>query len=177
MSELRIPGTSPTVQIFAKVVAHGQEEDDHWTWGSWQVILIMLNAALGLILFEWAWYKMRHYRKPIKELNELLPAFRRTDAERWSKWKFYPGAVTLLLPRFLFGVGLGMILSIFLCLALIGQPMDKPISGCRRVAIRWGYKFLTFWFQLVTNFNIVTWKRVTHEEMNYYEEWLGPREE
>lgn len=45
------------------------------------------------------------------------------------------------------------------------------------MVIRWGYKFLTFWFQLVTNFNIVSWKRVTHEEMNYYEEWLGPREE
>ena len=124
MSELRIPGTSPTIHILAKTIAHGQDDDDHWTWGSWQVIFILLNASLGLICFEWAWYKMRHYRKPIKELNDLLPAFRRTDAERWSKWKFYPGAVTLLLPRFFFGIVLGMILSIFLFFALLGQPMD-----------------------------------------------------
>ena len=137
----------------------------------------MTNAVLGLMLFEWAWWRMRHYRKPIKELNDLLPAFRRDDAVRWSKWKFYPGAVTIMLPRFFFGVGLGMFLSIFLFFALIGQPMDKPISGLRSMIIRWAYKFSTFWFQLITNFNIVTWKKLTPQEVNYYEEWLGPREE
>ena len=29
---------------------------DDWKWYSWQVVLLILNAVLGLILFEWAWY-------------------------------------------------------------------------------------------------------------------------
>jgi len=38
---------------------------DDWKWYSWQVILLELNAVIGLILFEWAWYKNRRWRKPI----------------------------------------------------------------------------------------------------------------
>lgn len=55
--------------------------------------------------------------------------------------------------------------------------MDKPIRGCRRVIIRWSYKFLTYNFQLFANFCVTTWKRVPKEEVNFYEEWLGPLEE
>ena len=106
-----------------------------------------------------------------------MPAFRRTDAHRWSKWKFYPGAVTVLLPRFFFGVLSGALLCLFLFFALIGQPMDQPIGGCRRVIIRWAYKFFTFLFQFFANWNFVTWHTLSMEDVNYYEEWLGPREE
>ena len=40
-----------------------------WNYYSWQVILIVINACLGLVAFEWAWYKNRRYRTPIKELD------------------------------------------------------------------------------------------------------------
>ena len=94
-----------------------------WSWGSWQVILLLANAGLGLVAFEWAWYMMYRYRKPIPELEELMPAFRRDDSKRWAKWKFYPGAVTIMLPRLIFGIVLGLTLCIFLKIMLIGQPL------------------------------------------------------
>ena len=102
----------------------GEQDDSQWTWHSWQVILLITNAILGLAWFEWAWWKNRRFRKPIPELEALLPAFRRTDAHRWSKWKFYPGAMTVLIPRFLFGVVMGMLVCLCLFFMLIGQPMD-----------------------------------------------------
>ena len=93
---------------------------DSWSWSCWQVILLELNALIGLILFEWAWYKNQRWRRPIKELDSLLPAFRRNDAEKWSKWMFYPGAVTLLIPRFLWALILLVLLCIFVKIGLIG---------------------------------------------------------
>ena len=90
-----------------------------WHWYSWQVILIILNALLGLAAIEWAFHKMRFFRKPIPELNELMPAYRRDDVEKWARWKFYPGALTILIPRFLFTICLGIILILLLKVMLI----------------------------------------------------------
>ena len=139
--------------------------------------MLLVNAGLGFILIEWSWYKTRYFRKPIKELNDLMPSFRRNDAAKWSRWRFYPGALTIMLPRFFLAVGLGIILLIILKIMLICQPMDQPIRGCRRVIIRWSYKFLTYIFQLFANFCVTTWKHVPREEVNFYEEWLGPLDE
>ena len=105
-----------------------------------------------------------------------MPAYRRYDAERWYKILFYPGAVTIMLPRLLFGIVLGILLCTIVKICLICQPMDKPIRGCRRVIIRWFYKFFTTLFQLFTNFNFVTWKRLQMQDVNHYAEWLGPRD-
>lgn len=136
----------------------------------------MVNAGLGLIAFEYAWWKVRRFRTPVAELDALVPAFRRNDVAKWRKWTFYPGALTLCLPRFVFAISIGFILSILLTLMLIGQAMNEPIRGCRRVIIRWTYKVLAFCFQLITNFNFVTWRRLSMDDVDYYQEWLGPRE-
>ena len=136
------------------------EDNRYWTWYSWQVILLLTNATLGLAMFEWAWWKNRRFRKPIAELELMVPAFRRNDAERWSKWKFYPGAVTMLLPRLISGVFFATMLCLFVSLALCCQPMNKPITGCSRAVIRWAYKFVSFMINLLTNFNFVTWHRI-----------------
>lgn len=119
---------------------------DDWKWYSWQPLLLIMNAILGLILFEWAWYKNRRWRNPVMELDCLLPAFRRTDANKWHKWMLYPGAVTLLIPRFLFGVVVVLILVILVKIALICQPMNDPIRGCRKYFIRWCYRIACFLF-------------------------------
>ena len=85
-----------------------------WEWTDWQVILLLVNAGLGLFLIEWAWHKMRFFRREITDLNSVMPSYRRKDAEKWSRWMFYPGAMTILLPRFFFAVSLGIILIIIL---------------------------------------------------------------
>ena len=116
------------------------------------------------------------YRKPIPELEELMPAWRRDDSKRWAKWKFYPGAVTIMLPRLFFGIVMAIVLCLVLKIMLIGQPLKDPIRGCRRVTIRLFFKLFAWLFQLVVDFNFVTWKTLTMEDVNYYEEWLGPKE-
>ena len=96
------------------------EASDGWQWSDWQVILLLVNASLGLLLFEWAWHSSRRFRTPIADLDTLMPAFRRTDAHKWRKWAFYPGAVTILIPRFFFGVFDVLFLILFVKFILIG---------------------------------------------------------
>ena len=38
------------------------------------------------------------------------------------------------------------------------------------------FKYFTFWFQLITNATITSWKYLSAEDVNYYCEWLGPKE-
>lgn len=139
------------------------------------MILLLCNALLGLVLFEYAWYKSARFRKPIPELDNMMPGFRRYDAQRWRKWAFYPGAMTVLIPRFLFGVVIAILLCLIIKIAMIGHARNEPLGCCRRPIIRWTYKIVATLFQLFTNFNFVTWSRLTLEDVNHYEEWLGPR--
>ena len=82
-----------------------------WHWYSWQVILLVLNAVFGLILFEWAWHKtkrMRELEEKMPDLHKIMPAFRRTDVHKWRKWRFYPGAMTVVIPRFVLSIFSGL---------------------------------------------------------------------
>lgn len=53
------------------------------------------------------------------ELERLFPAFRRHDALEWRKWKLYPGAMVLLIPRMLLLAVLGLVCFLLLKLFLI----------------------------------------------------------
>ena len=96
------------------------EEATGWDWTSWYSILIITNAILGAILLEVAWARTTRYRKPIAALEAKMPAFRRNDSKHWRKWKLYPGAVTFMLPKFISGVSLGIVLLIILKITLCG---------------------------------------------------------
>ena len=62
-----------------------------------------------------------------------MAAFRRLDAERWRKWKFYPGAMTLLVPRIIIGISFTVFLLIALTFLLIGHDRSKPMQdGLRK---------------------------------------------
>ena len=87
--------------------------------------LILLNALIGLIAFEYAWANTKTYRHPIEELDEKFPAFRRTDAKKWVKCHFYCGAVTLLVPRLLTIVVNLLLLTLAVKILLIGQKRDS----------------------------------------------------
>ena len=55
--------------------------------------------------------------------------------------------------------------------------MTEPIRGCRRVLVRWTFKMFVFFFQLASNFVIATHHRISMDDVDYYQKWLGPREE
>ena len=64
-----------------KVDLIGSQEE--WTLPNSVIVLIILNALIGIIAFEWAWKQTLHFRDPIPELESLMPAWRRDDAKRW----------------------------------------------------------------------------------------------
>ena len=64
---------SETSQIVAQIseqlepdsIRDQDQDDDHWTWLSWQVILLIANAVLGLVIFEWSWCKVYRFRHSV----------------------------------------------------------------------------------------------------------------
>ena len=99
-------------------------------WVSWTIAL-SINAVLGVALLEYAWYKTRRFRHPIHELNAQLPELSRFDAPEWKKWKLYPGALTLLIPRLVIGLGLCVFMMLACNVFLIGHDRSKPLNKFR----------------------------------------------
>jgi hypothetical protein len=65
-------------------------------------------CMIGLILFEFSYYKVRVLRIPNEGRDQRYPAFRRLDVGKWHRWKFYPGALTLLPFRLIISVLIGL---------------------------------------------------------------------
>jgi len=112
-----------------------------YTWVH-AIIWPVLNALIGIIIFELSWKKT----KPIREIDEArdsrYPSFRRYDAVMWKRWKFYPGAITFMFPRLLLvllNLGLSWILTLIIT---IGFDMDQPLTGWRNSIIK-----PLYWFQ------------------------------
>ena len=145
---------------------------------SWWFILIVLNALLGGIGLEVVWAKTKHYREPIPELEAVMPAFRRVDSHRWRKWRFMLGATTLLIPRYLWALIQMSTHIAITSLILCGHDQNKPLPpGCRKSCLRFMYRFTSWTWMLSSNWVWINWKEVPLEDVNYYEEWLGTREE
>ena len=141
---------------------------------SWTYFFLALNAVLGLAAFEWAWYKTGRFRNPIPELEALFPELRRHDAPHWAKWRHYPGAVTLLLPRIVFSFSLVPVMALILTIVLIGHDRSKPITGLRKVLCQGTIKVTIYVISLVMYFTFMRAEYKTLEQVNNYEEYLGP---
>ena len=76
------------------------------------IYYVALNAILGRIAFEYSWAVTYNLRKGRKDLDEVYPAQVRGD-DLSQKWKFYPGAMVLFIPRLLI-----FIATIIVCLFL-----------------------------------------------------------
>ena len=84
-------------------------------------LLLIVNAVVGLYLFESAYYRLRRFRNPNKDLDALYPAYRRDDAAKWQKWRLYPGALTILIPRLFLSVLILLNCVLWLSIFMIGQ--------------------------------------------------------
>ena len=121
---------------------------------TWWFILLVLNALAGITLLERAWIDVSRFRNPNMELEELMPAVRRTDALYWRKWMLYPGAMTLLIPRVLFTVVLMCANAAGVRILLIGADVEKPLIGPRKFLIN--CLFYICW-RLISVFGLFTW--------------------
>ena len=139
-------------------------------------VLFLLNAAIGLLFFEWGWKKMHRFRHPNKDLNKITPAFRRDDAPKWKKWKFYPGALLFLVPRMLTFLFTPILFYFPVKLVLIGHKQGTPLHGFRRCVIQ----VLAKLCGLICNFclgSLITYKRLALEDVDHYQEYVGTVEE
>ena len=135
--------------------------------------IIIINALLGLILFEVAYNHTRRFRHPNPDLEELYPAYRRRVALNWNKYKFYVGALTLLIPRLIILIGILLIGSIATSIIMCGQKRDEPITGTRNKCLKFlcllGIRLISFF----SFFMVCSSEYVSAERVNYYEEYLG----
>ena len=138
------------------------------------IYVLGFNFVVGLCLFEYGWSKTRRFRNPNLDLNAIYPAYHRDDALRWQKYRFYPGAVTLLVPRFVLTCIIGLIMWFWLGVFTIGKADDgTPISGCRKTCLSLIFKFHIHLISLFSCFNILHYQYVTDAEVGGYEEYLG----
>ena len=148
-----------------------------WPLVTWTNIFLIANAIAGVCAFEWAWHKTRRFRNPIIELNAQFPELCRYDAPKWQKWKQYPGAMTLLIPRFIVCFLCMVVIAIFINIWLIGHNRVDPITGCRRMLCVGTLKFFCSIIGIVGFFTYLGHEYMTPEQVNFYEEHLGPIEE
>ena len=108
----------------------------------WYIYAIAAYMLTGLALFEWAWASVKTIRDVDEARDSQYPAFRRLDAPKWRKWKFYPGAITILPLRFVVGFGSVILLCIIIRILTICLTIDEdtPLSGVRAKLIRFFYK-------------------------------------
>ena len=137
-------------------------------------MMLLLNAGLGVLWLEWAWRRTRRYRKPIAELNAQFPELSRNDAPQWRKWKLYPGAMTFLIPRFLFIIGTLSLTALLVKVWMIGHKQGKPVHRLRRFLCRQTLKLSVKLMGLFGWWTHFTYDRLTPEQVNHYEEYLGP---
>ena len=100
-----------------------ENQDSQGTWENWQIwtlVLLGINAILGIMMLEWAWKKTQNFRNPIKELDDLFPAYRRVDATKWRKIDFYFGAMTIMIPRMIFNFLAVAFLTVMVTIVLCG---------------------------------------------------------
>ena len=74
---------------------------------AWLTYLAILNSIAGVLLVELLVFRRHQTVINVDEARDARwPAFRRLDTHNWKRWRIYPGAMTMMLPRvILFFVG------------------------------------------------------------------------
>jgi len=104
---------------------------------------VIAYVLFGVFLVEVAWSQMRTLREADEARDGKYPAYRRTDRpEKWSKWWFYPGAVTLLPIRLLLLVASALLSYVIIKLAVIGIKPGAPLKAWYRRALM----TVVYWF-------------------------------
>ena len=102
------------------------------------IIYVSVQAILGIIFIEYAFYRTKRFRDGNEARDCLYPGYRRYDAYKWTRWQFYPGAIFMMPTRAILLVVDAVLLVIIIKILCIGHnfktgPMKK---GCRKSFIK-----------------------------------------
>ena len=130
--------------------------------------LLIVNALVGLALFEFAWAATKRHRTIDEARDSRFPAWRRNDVKNWSRLRLYPGALTFM-PLKVFSF---VLTNVFVAIAnkviLIGVDLDKPVPIRQRKLTKIVF-YLGGWFMSLTTFCFPVRKTVNLD----YTYWLG----
>ena len=135
------------------------------------VIWLAIYMLVGIVALEFSWAQTKALREINEERDSKYPAFRRYDTQQWQKWKFYPGAVTLLPLRLVLAVVLVILCYLSTVLVCLGHTFvdDQPLRGCRAFLIKNIYKFYSSLLMVAVSM------RSTRKKLDIdYSEYLGP---
>ena len=125
---------------------------------------------MGIILFEYSWWRVSRYRNVDERRDGSYPSYRRLDAKNWARWKFYPGAMFMMPTRLLlFGLNLALLVFCVRILCICHNFEKKPLTGCRKKLIGCTVKFYTWILLKVAG---IRW-RINKLEIDY-SRYLGP---
>ena len=82
-----------------------------------------------------------------------------------------------MLPRIVVSFSLAAVMAIVLSLILIGHDRSKPITGLRKFLCQGTVKVCIYLVCLVMYFTVMSAQYMTLEQVNNYEEYLGPLSE
>lgn len=135
------------------------------------LVIWVLQALLGIYLVEHAFKMSNRALNAGEEFWNEFPGYRRLDLQKWSRLRFYPGAVTILVPR---AIGIfGMIFFHGAVTKIIywKDDYDKPLEqGIRR-------KLLDFMHRLTPRTILALfgcWTNYTEHYEVDYSKYLGP---
>lgn len=131
---------------------------------------ILGYMLMGLILFEYSWHQTACVRDGNEKRDQQYPAFRRQDVKRWRRWKFYPGALTIMPLRLLLLSIIGISAYISVRIVTIGHNFEKaPLLGCRARLVR---SLTGFYSRALL---LASCMRYTVKKIDYdYTQYLGP---
>ena len=93
--------------------------------------------------------------------------------EKWNRIAMYPGAMTVAIPRVIWGAMIILLISLVARLILLGADLNNPLTGCRRFCLTWMFRILV---RLLALFSFFQW--CSHTELDVsevdYSEYLGP---
>ena len=75
------------------------------------MIYFIVQAVLGFVAIEYAFARTKRFRQDDPIRDGQYPSFRRYDAQYWSRWKLYPGAMLLMPTRLVLLVVDGIFLT------------------------------------------------------------------
>lgn len=135
------------------------------------VDLMVGNAIVGIVMFEYAMKRMRSVREIIEERDSMFPAWRRLDIKRISRWRMYPIAMTIMPIRIfacIFGLIILFLLAKLCYCGRIQELKSQQTKGRRKKFMEW---LLTF----ACNCGLFIMGTYTTTRLadTDYSEWLG----
>ena len=99
---------------------------------------ILGYMLLGLLLFEYSYFRLQSVRNINEQRDSNYPPFRRQDVHNWRRWKFYPGALTIMPLRLIIMAILGILTYLCIRIVTIGYNFEsgKAMTGCRGRTVR-----------------------------------------